>query len=264
MSEVLADAANEEIARLKGLVGGDPGAPGFAALAEAQRRAGLLVEAEQTARTGLRHRPDQLAGRVALGLALLDLGRIDDARRELGRVLEAVPDQPLASDALRRVATGESAVPIGDAPRSGAELGFDRLDDGELDDAFASAETATDELVDADDIASRAIRTAKLDRPEGVERESASPFTTRSMAELLERQGRAEDARVLRELLDNEFGARAAPPPRPAAARAAPGDSRADAAADRNDVPDPPLAETRAAVIRTLESWLERLRRGVE
>ncbi len=264
MSEVLADAANEEIARLKLLVGGDPGAPGFASLAEAQRRAGLLEEAEQTARTGLRHRPDQLAGRVALGLALLDLGRIDDARRELGRVLEAVPDQPLASDALRRVATGESAVSRGDPPRTGAAVGFDRLDDGELDDAFASAETDTDEMIDADDIARRAIRTAKLDRPEGVERAAQSPFTTRSMAELLERQGRAEDARVLRDLMDNEFGARAAPPPRSTAAREAPAASREGAAGDRDAVPDPPLDEERAAVICTLESWLERLRRGVK
>ena len=56
-------------------LGADPGAPAFPALAEANRRAGRLDEAERVAREGLRRCPELLAGRVALALALLDLGR---------------------------------------------------------------------------------------------------------------------------------------------------------------------------------------------
>src|SRR3972149_1548419 len=85
-------------------MGGDPSARGLAALAEAHRRAGRAKDAERVAREGLRERPSFVAGRVALSLALLDLGRGGGAGAELIRVLEMTPDHPLAANALQRAA----------------------------------------------------------------------------------------------------------------------------------------------------------------
>jgi tetratricopeptide (TPR) repeat protein len=269
VSESFADTATGEIARLEALVGGDPGSPAFSALAEAQRRAGLPSEAERTARAGLRHRPDQVAGRVALGLALIDLGRLEDARLEFERVLELVPDQALAAEALRHVAGQGLEAPetaSGDAAAGG--MAFESIDDDELDDAFDQAETEADELVDADDIARQAMRTAALDQPEGIESEPASPFATQTMADLLEQQGLAEDARALRESIGVQpRGENAAPhggamsdtadleseaPPSASASMSETGSSQAR------------QADRRAAAIRTLERWLENLGRGNE
>ena len=161
-------AATGEIARLEALVAGDPGAAAFPALAEANRRAGRLDEAERVAREGLRRKPEQLAGRVALALALLDLGRAAEARRELERVLADVPDHPLA-----RAAYGAS---------SELEDSLDELEDHELDGAFASAEPDLDEMVDANELAAPALRAADLDAPEGFVPGAASPFATRTVA----------------------------------------------------------------------------------
>lgn len=206
-------AATGEIARLEALVAGDSGAPAFPALAEANRRAGRLEEAERVAREGLRHRPEHPAGRVALALALLDQGRSAEARGELERVLADVPDHPLA-----RAAYGAS----GDLDDS-----LDGLDDGELDGAFASAEPDLDEMVDANELAARAVRAADLDEPEGFAAADGSPFATRTVADLLERQGHGAEADALRRKISRE---------------------RAGGA-------------ERAEVLATLERWLDNLRR---
>jgi Flp pilus assembly protein TadD len=209
-------AATGEIARLEALVGGDPGAPGFPALAEANRRAGRLEEAERVARDGLRLRPDCPAGRVALALALLDLGRTPDARRELERALADVPDHPLA-----RAAYGASGD-LDDA--------LDELEDRELDGAFASAEPDLDEMLDANELAARALRAADLDQPEGFVPAADSPFATRTVAELLERQGHGAEAAALRRTLSG---------------------------GGEGDGP----GGDREHVIATLERWLDNLRR---
>lgn len=211
-----ANAAMGEIARLEALVGGDPGSPGFPALAEAHRRAGRVAEAERVAREGLERRPDLLAGRVALALALLDGSRVPEARRELERVLGEVPDHPVA-----RAAYGAT----GDLDDS-----LDELDDRELDGAFATAEADLDEMLDANELAARAVRAADLDAPEGFVADPASPFATRTVAELLEQQGHGAEAAALRRAL------------------ARPEDSDLDDA-------------SRAEVIATLERWLDNIRR---
>ncbi|UCE86703.1 MAG: hypothetical protein JSU66_02920 [Deltaproteobacteria bacterium] len=267
MSESFADAAQSEIARLEAIVGGDPGAPAFAALAEAQRRAGLPQEAAETARAGLRHRPDQVSGRVALGLALIDLGQLEAARREFERVLELVPDQALAAESLRRVAGQGAALEAGPRTAAASDVGFEPIDDDELEDAFERAETETSEMVDADDIVRQAMRTAELDQPEGLEAGPASPFATQTMADLLERQGLADDAHALRRSIAT----------RPAPARAGPSGGAMSPAEDREfSAPDEGASsdesgsssarsgDTTAAVIRTLERWLEKLGRGAE
>jgi tetratricopeptide (TPR) repeat protein len=193
-------AAAGEIARLEALLGADPGGLAFAALAEANRRAGRLEEAERVAREGLRRRPEHLAGRVALALALLDQERAAEARGELERVLADVPDHPLA-----RAAYGAS----GDLDES-----LDELEDRELDGAFASAEPDLDEMVDANELAARALRAADLDEPEGFVPAADSPFATRTVAELLEQQGHGAEAAALRRTLSGEATGAAGDPER--------------------------------------------------
>jgi predicted Zn-dependent protease len=220
-----AAAGTSEIARLEALLGADPGGPAFAALAEANRRAGRLDEAERVAREGLRRRPDQLAGRVALALALLDRSRLDEARAELERVLDGAPDHPVALAALR-----ESG---GVGPEA-----LQALEEDEIEGAFAEAEAAVGEMVDANDLAAQALRAADLEEPEGVlAAELEAPFATRTVAALLERQGHASEAAALRRELE-----RRGDDPKPAL-RAAGRDPRTE------------------HLIATLERWLDNLRR---
>jgi tetratricopeptide (TPR) repeat protein len=217
-------AAAGEIARLEALLGADPGAPAFAALAEANRRAGRLEEAERVAREGLQRRPEHVAGRVALALALLDQERTDEARGVLERVLEDVPDHPVAT-----VAFAERG--------SGGRDPLDALADDEIEGAFADAEASVAEMVDAHDVAARALHAADLDEPEGVvAAQLESPFATRTVADLLERQGHREEATALRVELSRRSDADAS-------------ETRTLGGAEREHV------------IATLERWLENLRR---
>ena len=68
----------------------DPGSSAFPALAEAYRRAGLVDEARRVVERGLEAAPERMAGRVALGLVLIEQGEIDAARLELMRVFDDV------------------------------------------------------------------------------------------------------------------------------------------------------------------------------
>ena len=253
MSDPIANASGE-IARLEAILGGDPAAPAFPALAEARRRAGDPTGAERTARAGLERRPDEVSGRVALGLALLDQGRESEARKELEHVLTAVADHPLASAALDAGARGALEFPSDARPDAGeggaawyARAENPRLDitwgapgetpipapieDAEIEAAFEAAETDTDQIVDADRIAHEAMRAARLDEPEGLAKRPNSPFATRTMADLLERQGHDHDAEAIRSALEG--------------------------ASSRRRL-------SRAQQIETLERWLHNLQRGVE
>jgi hypothetical protein len=149
---------------------------------------------------------------VARALALLDRGLADEARALLAEAL----------------APGAPARAHDDAPA------FERLHDAELESAFDDAQPETDAMIDADGIAFEAILRARLDEPESVSLPAPdSPFHTRTMADLLERQGDAESARAIRSALAAD----------PVAAPAL--DARA-----------------RERVIETLERWLARLRGG--
>jgi hypothetical protein len=66
--------------------------PAFAHVAERFRRAGELPRAVSLCRDGLRMFPDHVSGRVTLGLALVDLGKHAEARRELQHALKLAPD----------------------------------------------------------------------------------------------------------------------------------------------------------------------------
>jgi tetratricopeptide (TPR) repeat protein len=223
------DAHAAEIARLEGIMAGDPGAPAFPALAEAQRRAGRPAQAERIARAGLRVQPEHVAGRVALGLALLDLGRVEDARSEFALALEATPDHVLARAALGGAAS--------EAPDAGAwdDSPLARIGEGEIEAAVAAARAEREAMLDADRVALAALREVEEPEAEPAAEEDAlarvadrsSPFATRTVADLLERQGDRARAESVR---------------RAAAARRGAGSER-------------------EVLIVKLEAWLARLRR---
>jgi tetratricopeptide (TPR) repeat protein len=184
-----------DIERFEAAVGRDSGAAAFPALAEAHRCDGRPEEAERVARGGLERRPDALAGRVALGLALLDLDRIDEARAELERVLASVPDHPLALAGLEA-----SDVPLPDV-RPDEPFGGD-LDGGEIDAAFEAACPEEDQMISADSVAASAIRAAEFGEPDGFAEDAAGiPIATHTVANLLERQGHVYDADAMRATL---------------------------------------------------------------
>jgi predicted Zn-dependent protease len=78
----------------------DPTSRIFAPLAEAYRKAGLVDEAIQIAREGLRVHPNFVGGRVALARALFDKTKYEDVIRELAYVVQDVPDNLVAQRLL--------------------------------------------------------------------------------------------------------------------------------------------------------------------
>src|SRR6185503_14721272 len=64
----------------------------FGAIAERFRRAVAHDRAVALCREGLEKFPDLISARVTLGMALLDLGKYDEARGELENVLRRAPD----------------------------------------------------------------------------------------------------------------------------------------------------------------------------
>jgi len=210
-----------EVDRLEALGAGLPGSPAFPSLAEAHRRAGRAEQALKVAEEGLRHRPEIVAGRVALCLALLDLGRVDEARGQLERVLQAVPQHALANEV-------QAALP--EASVAADPLGG--LDEAELETAFADAEAEPDEMLNANHVAEAALHAIEEGVPEGVlVPRSGAPFATETVAGLLEEQGHEEGAQAIRRAL----------------------------AADGGDAPAMDSG-SRAQLISTLEHWLENLR----
>ena len=217
-----------QIARLEACVASDPGAPEFASLSEALRRAGRLQDAEDVARSGIAHKPGCLEGILVLALVLLDQGRVEEARAAL-----------LAGSADSLAALGLDSIPA-EAPLA-AEPAIvpgdfaGEVTDGELERAFEAAEPVLDQLVDADSVAEAAIRGASLDEPELDPGDTSDPiFATRTMAELLEAQGDAAGAARIREELAMDEGV---------------DDSRRGRSAHRD------------WVIARLETWLNNLRR---
>jgi len=227
-------AAESSGGESRGNASSDPPGRDFPGRAEALRRAGEADAALRLARQGLAAHPTSLEGHIAAALALLDLHHPDEARRALEAALDAAGCTPVAA-----------RVP-------GFETGFEALAEAELDSAFATASPERESMIDADGIAFEAILAARLDEPESVRRQAPreaapfeedpagaapeadfpieSPFHTRTMADLLERQGDASAAHTIRVALE-----------RPSSGA---------------------LDERRAAAIQTLERWLARLRGG--
>jgi len=192
-----------------------PESESFAAAGECERRAGRLADAERGLRAGLEGQPECREGRLVLALVLLDRGLERAARSELERLAELM---------LADFELGERAGPVSEA------------------EIEAAMERAADEVGAGADPHGVAIGVARrfsptLEAGEGEAGVAAGllrgAFGTRTMAEVLERQGDERGAARIRKLL-------ASPPPSGNATRAAP----------------PRVARTRAE----LERWLLNLR----
>jgi tetratricopeptide (TPR) repeat protein len=78
----------------------DPRSRVFAPLAEAYRKAGLLDEAIEICRDGIRHHPNFIGGKVALARALFDKGDYESTVKELEPVVLDAPDNLVAQKLL--------------------------------------------------------------------------------------------------------------------------------------------------------------------
>jgi predicted Zn-dependent protease len=89
----------------------DPGSIAFAQLAEEYRRAGRFHEAIDVCRAGLARHPGYLSARVTLGRALLEVGDVESAQRELTDVLRIAPDNLSAIRGIAEVHRKKGEVP---------------------------------------------------------------------------------------------------------------------------------------------------------
>ena len=96
-------ADNPRIEDLRRRIERDPASIAFAQLAEEHRRAGDCEEAVKVCEAGLAQHPAYLSARVTLGRALFQLGRLDEARAEFQRVLDAAPDNLIAVGKLAEI-----------------------------------------------------------------------------------------------------------------------------------------------------------------
>lgn len=78
----------------------DPTSRVFAPLAEAYRKGGLIDEAIDIAREGLRVHPTFVGGRVALARALFDRKQYEEVISELAMIVQDVPDNLIAQRLL--------------------------------------------------------------------------------------------------------------------------------------------------------------------
>jgi hypothetical protein len=159
------------------------GADALAALAEQQRRAGDPEAALRSAREASALDAESPAARAAIALALLDLGRDAEARRQLATLISGTHEQEM------------SAFEIGG------------IEDGELERAFEDASPEPEAMQDANEVAFEAMREAELLGPDADPAALGSPFRTRTMASLLESQGDRNAARAIRESLATSNGA---------------------------------------------------------
>ena len=74
----------------------DPTSRVFAPLAEAYRKAGMIDDAIEIAREGLRIHPAFIGGRVALARALFDKHRYEEVIQEVTTIVQDVPDNLVA------------------------------------------------------------------------------------------------------------------------------------------------------------------------
>ncbi|MCK7469893.1 MAG: tetratricopeptide repeat protein [Desulfomicrobium escambiense] len=89
----------------------DPGSIAFAQLAEEYRRAGRFQESIDVCRAGLARHPGYLSARVTLGRALLEVGDVESAERELNDVLRTAPDNLSAIRGIAEVHRRKGEIP---------------------------------------------------------------------------------------------------------------------------------------------------------
>lgn len=268
--------------RLEGSGALAEGVAAWAALAEEHRRAGRVEAAEALAREALVAAPDALTSWMALCLALLEQGRIAEARDELARGLAG---SSAVAEAQERIMAWPAAVAIAGLADEDESIDdhatdmADLVDDATLlddeaesftlddapealvsfvddadDDACSGSNQEEDEsfsLADAEDTASGDAESVLLDR--------RGTFATHTVATLLEQQGLADEARRLRARLSDDAERASAATGRVTSIGSTDASPYADGAADS----DLQRAAWRARVLSTLEQWLENLRKGV-
>lgn len=229
----------------------------FAAEAERKRTLGDAHAAIEIAEEGLSLEPGNDRIRMALALALMDVGDVPRAQQLLAKAFPRAEEPP---------APTPPPVPTA-APESAADFD-DSLGEDELEQAFADAETNPEEMMSANRVVEQTLEAEHVEAPEaGFDITGSSTYATATMASLLEEQGRAGQATALREALEihgeNGFTEDAvASAEMLDAAEAMP-----DAAGPMPPVGDewanaevgPDLAN-RLRVVATLESWLHNLR----
>jgi hypothetical protein len=163
----------------------------FVAEAERLRLNGDAHAAVKIAEVGLESAPDDPRGRMALALALIDLGDILEAREQLAGALTGA------------AATGGTTPSDAPAPPADPDEGIhEELRDDELERAFAAAETNPDDMMDANRVVEQTLRAADLLTPEPEFDVTNHPtYATESMASLLDEQGQRAEAEALRESL---------------------------------------------------------------
>lgn len=102
---------NTRLEDLRRRVEKDPASIAFAQLAEEYRRAGQCSESIDVCRAGLAVHPGYLSARVTLGRALLEIGALDEARRELEQVLRSAPENLAALRGLADIHHRQGALP---------------------------------------------------------------------------------------------------------------------------------------------------------
>jgi hypothetical protein len=163
--------AEFDLETLRSLVAQDPGCPEFPALAEAERRAGRAEVAQRISEEGLAQSPARLAGRVSLGLAMLDLGRHEEARLALAEILDPVLE-PHRSDQDAAPAWSEPVAPS-HAPTSLDDVTGAESEEEPSLDAVAPATPDASETLWSDQ--AEASQPAELASPLLAEAEPAAP-----------------------------------------------------------------------------------------
>ena len=218
----------------------------FAAAAEQHRRDSDAHAAITLAEQGLARHPNNGRGRVALALALLDAGEPARAKLELERLLQS-GEFPASADGRGAAA----AVPA--APTEAAPTFEHAVADHEIEDAFADAETNPDEMMDANTVVEQTLRGEAFDAIEPFDVSEHPTYATRTMASLLEQQGRPAEASALRTSLGEAH----------VSADSAPGwDGAAGDSGGSTERGADAAALERRRSLATLESWLRNVRAG--
>ena len=137
----MANVDPQIIEKYQKILTSDPSSKVFAPLAEAYRSMGMIKEAYEVCRDGIKTHPDFAGGRIALARLLLNEEKMDEALSELRRASQLAPENVLAHSLL-----GESFLRMKrpkDALKSFKTLLFLAPDNKKAQNAVAKLESLT-------------------------------------------------------------------------------------------------------------------------